>query len=82
MVEVLKLKRLNNWTFSFVAMDKQDRKVWAKCKGKPYLTKGNWGGELGLRDGNEGREAGGETESSAASSQGSLASQTCRVINL
>lgn len=48
-MEFLKLKRLNNWAFSFVAMDKQDRKVWAKCKRKPYLTKGIWGWGMEMR---------------------------------
>lgn len=28
-----KIKRLNIWTLSFVDVGKQDRKVWAKCKG-------------------------------------------------
>lgn len=59
-------------------MGKQDRKVWAKCKGKPYLTKGIWGWGMEMRA----EELEEKPSPQQGSSQGSLASRACKVINL
>lgn len=77
--EYSKIKRSNNWTLSFVAMGKQDRKVWAKCKGNLTCPRGIGVGGGGTRM-EIGTDAGGETESTTA--QQPLVSPICKVINL
>lgn len=67
LAEYSKIKRSNNQTLYFVTMGRQDRKLWAKGKGSVKET--------------EVKKLEEKPSSQQRSSQGSLVSSICKVIN-